>query len=85
MGYIGSGYLNLLKVTLVMLEEEPSELNQSVHKRLARLAYCRLKSKNFQHWKILLLMACLRKAGVFDTYSMLDEIIWTGYAAFVDD
>ena len=33
MGYIGSGYLNLLKVTLVMLEEEPSELNQSVHKR----------------------------------------------------
>ena len=47
---------------------------------LVRLVYCRLESKICKHF-----MACLRKACVFDACSMLDEIIWTGYAAFVDD
>ena len=52
---------------------------------LARLANCSLESKICKHWKILLFMACLRKAAVFDAYTVLDEIIWTGYAAFIDD
>ena len=79
-----SGLFLLGLVITCMVLSISAEMDQKLQE-LARLACCRLESKICKHWKILLLMACLRKAGVFDTYSMLDEIIWTGYAAFVDD
>lgn len=52
---------------------------------LCQAAYQKLEHKLFKHWKILLVMIFLRRAGLFAVCTNLDNFIWVCYAAFIDD
>jgi hypothetical protein len=76
-------FLLVLATCLIMLHISQN-MDQKL-KALARKAYERIEKKFRNHWKILLLMAFLRWCGIFDICTILDEAIWTCYAAVIDD
>jgi hypothetical protein len=75
--------LLVLATCLIMLR-----ISQNMDQQLkvsARKAYERIEKKFCNHWKIFLLMTFLRRCGIFNVCTILDETIWTCYAAFIDD
>ncbi len=74
----------LVLATCLMMLRISQNMDQKI-KVLARKAYERIETKICKHWKILLLMAFLRWCGIFEVCTILDEAIWTCYAAFIDD
>ena len=54
-------------------------------KDLSRIVYNKLCNKILGHWQILIVMAVLRRCGLFAIYTNLDEFVWVCYAVLVDD
>ena len=65
-----------LKLTKASQEKVPSWL-QTMQNRLI--------NKIKKHRDMMVCMAVLRSIGLFETYTSLDEVCWTLYAALVDD
>ena len=76
--------LVLLANYLIVLLHRPENTDHE-SKTSISIACERLEKKMRKHWGVLLLMALLRWYGLFDVYPILDEIIWTCYAALIDD
>lgn len=71
-------------VIIMLMLHVPENVDQT-SSVLARMACERLETKIWRHWKMLLLMALLRWCGLFDGYTILDELMWTCYATYIDD
>lgn len=75
--------LSVLTTCLILLRFSQG-MDQKLNVLMQKVSE-RIETKMCKHWKMMVFMAFLRWCGIFEVYTLLDETLWTCYAAFIDD